>query len=67
MMSLTTANRDDEAAAIWTPVVGMTTGESVTLAGGLTYRAATKAADQAADRLQAQGQPVAWSGARRHV
>ncbi len=65
MLNVTTQTRDDEAAYIWTPVVGLTTGETVTLSGGLTYAQANKAADIAADKLAAQGESIEWSGARR--
>lgn len=65
MKTITPHTSADEAAAIWTPVVGLSTGETVKLAGGLAYKEATKAADQAADKLAADGKPVEWSGARR--
>jgi len=65
MMTMTTPTREEEAAAIWTPVVGLKTGETVKLPGGLTYAEANKAADIEADKLAAQGKAVDWSGARR--
>ncbi len=54
-----------EEAAIWTAVVGLTTGETVKLPGLMTYKQATQAADAHSDKIQAEGQPVAWSAARR--
>lgn len=67
MKTMTTATREEEAAAIWTAVVGLKSGETVKLQGGLTYKDATKAADIEADKLAAQGQAIEWSGARREV
>lgn len=54
-------------AAIWTAVVGLTTGETVKLPGLMTHKMATKAADALCDKMQAEGQPVAWSAARRET
>ena len=65
MKTMTTATREEEAAAIWTPVVGLKNGETVKLPGGLTYAEANKAADIEADKLAAQGKAIEWSGARR--
>lgn len=67
MKTMNTPTREEEAAAIWTPVVGLKTGETVKLTGGLTYAAANKAADMEADKLAAQGKVIEWSGARRSV
>lgn len=64
-MNMTTATREDEAPAIWTPVVGLKSGETVTLVGGLTHAAAYKVADIEADKLVAKGTAIEWSGARR--
>ena len=64
-MNMTPANREDEAAAIWTAVVGLKSGETVKLRGGLAYAAANKAADIEADKLAAQGTAIEWAGARR--
>ncbi|WP_374641025.1 hypothetical protein [Hydrogenophaga sp.] len=55
----------DEAAAIWMPAVGLTTGETVKLPGGLSYAEPSNIADREADRLAAGGKAVKWSGARR--
>lgn len=65
MKTMNTPTREEEGAAIWTPVVGLTTGETVKLPGGLTYAQANKAADIDADKLAAQGKAVEWSGAQR--
>ncbi len=65
MKTMNFPTRADEAAAIWTPVVGLKIGETVKLPGGLTYAEANKAADIEADKLAAQGKAVEWSGARR--
>lgn len=67
MMTEYTPTREEEAAPIWVPVVGLKTGEIVKLAGGLTYAEANKVADIEADKLAAQGKEVEWSGARRDV
>ena len=64
-MNMTHATREDEAAAIWTAVVGLESGETVKQPGSLTYAAANEAADIEADKLAAQGKSVEWSGARR--
>lgn len=65
MKTMTISTIEQEGAAIWTPVVGLRSGETVKLAGGLTYAQANKVADAEADRLAARGNPVEWSGARR--
>lgn len=67
MKTMTAATRDDEGAAIWTPVVGLMSGTTVKLPGGMTYAQANKAADIEADKLAGQGKAVEWSGARRSV
>lgn len=54
-------------AVIWTAVVGLTTGETVKLPGLLTHKLAIKAADSLCDKMQAEGQPVEWSGAKRQL
>jgi hypothetical protein len=65
MKTMTTPTREEEGAAIWTPVVGLKNGETVKLPGGITYAQANKAADIEADKLAAQGKSIEWSGARR--
>ena len=65
MMTMTTPTREEEGAAIWTPVVGLMNGQTVKLTGDLTYAEANKASDVEADKLAARGDAVEWSGARR--
>lgn len=54
-------------SAIWTAVVGLASGETVKIPGLMTHKQATKAADAMCDKMQAEGQPVAWSAARRET
>lgn len=54
-------------SANWTAVVGLANGETVKVPGLMTHKQATKAADAMCDRMQAEGQPVAWSAARRET
>lgn len=65
MSTMSTPTDDEEAAAIWSPVVGLKTGETVTLPGSLPFAWAHKAADIEADKLAAQGKAVDWTGTRR--
>lgn len=65
MMTINTPTLNDEAAAIWSPVVGLKSGEAVSFPGGLNYNEANKAADIEADKLAGQGKDVEWAGARR--
>lgn len=65
MMTMNTSSHADETAEIWTPVVGLASGETLKLVGGLSYAAAVKAADIEADKLAANDQPIEWAGARR--
>ncbi len=62
-------NHNDAHAesAIWTAVVGLANGETVKIPGLMTHKQATKAADAMCDKMQAEGQPVAWSSARREI
>lgn len=54
-------------SVIWTAVVGLANGETVKIPGLMTHKQATKAADAMCDKMQAEGQLVAWSAARRQI
>ncbi|HOB65830.1 hypothetical protein [Ottowia sp.] len=51
----------------WSPLIGLPDGTSLVLPCQDSHAAAILAADTEADARLAQGSPVAWTGARRHI